>query len=200
MEQRGPLCPRLQPGEATSNVLGPSCETLSTQTLQVAKTNDNVGGLYDGAPHLEEVSPGVSNIVFGMIGNGNGLDNGWIAKVQSVKQTDGTYTVTKTFDQTVVQNEERSRGTIVETPDPNHILVIYAEGDNQPPDNGVRMSYVNVSDTAPAGTDPNRGDGGRIEWRQYLMQRQGNIYYTTPSLVLIHDPATHAPTSNAFVS
>ncbi len=182
-----------------SMVLGPSCEMLSTQTLQVAKTNDNVGGLYVGH-HIEEVSAGVTNAVFGMIGNGNGLDNGWIAKVKATLQTDGTYTVTKTFDQTVVQNEERSRGTIVDAPDPNHIVVIYAEGNAQPPDDGVRMSYVNVSDTAPPGTNPEQGDGGRIEWRQYLMQRQGNIYYTTPSMVLIHDPQTHAPTNNAFVS
>ena len=29
----------------------------------------------------------------------------------------------------------------------------------------------------------NNAAGGRIEWRQYLMQRQGNIYYASASLV-----------------
>jgi MYXO-CTERM domain-containing protein len=177
-----------------SMVLGPNCEMLSTQTLQVAKTNDNVGGLYEGG-FARDNADGTSDAVFGMIGNGNGDDNGWIAKVHITKAADGTYTVKKTFDQTVVQNEERSRGTIVETTDPNHILVIYAEGNAQPPNNGVRMSYVNVADANPTGTDPENAAGGRIEWRQYLMQRQGNIYYTTPSMTPVRD-ASGAVTNN----
>jgi uncharacterized protein (TIGR03382 family) len=48
------------------------------------------------------------------------------------------------------------------------------------------MSRVDVEDTY-AGANPDQGDGGRIIWRQYLMQRQGNIYYTTPSMTPIRD-------------
>jgi uncharacterized protein (TIGR03382 family) len=169
-------------------VIGPNCELLSAQTELVAKTNDNVGGLYEGGFAVDNAD-GSSDAIFGMIGNGNGDDNGWIAKAHVTKTGTGatTYTVKKTFDQTVVQNEERSRGTIMQTTDANHILVIYAEGDNQPPDNGVRMSYVNTADTAPAGTNTENAAGGRIEWRQYLMQRAGKIYYSTPSLTKVPD-------------
>ena len=181
-------------------VIGPNCELLSAQTLLVAKTNDNVGGLYEGG-FSRDTGPGVSQAVFGMIGNGNGQDNGWLARATVTKTTGtgaNTYTIKKDFDQTVVQNEERSRGTIVQTTDPNHILVIYAEGDNQPPDDGVRMSYVNIGDNVTGNVDPNNAAGGRIEWRQYLMQRSGKIYYATPSLTPVMD-ATGAPT-NTFLA
>jgi len=178
-----------------AHVLGPSCEILTNnngqtgvqggQTLLVAKTNDDVGGLYEGGVSRTRTD-GNWEVIFGMIGNGNGLDNGWIAKAKVVANTDGTYSVSKVFDQTVVQNEERSRGTIIETTNPNEVLVIYAEGNAQPPNDGLRASRVDVEDTY-AGANPDQGDGGRIIWRQYLMQRQGNIYYTTPSMVPIRD-------------
>ena len=180
-------------------VIGPNCELLSDQTLLVAKTNDNIGGLYEGG-FSRDLPTGGTQAVFGMIGNGNGQDNGWLARATVTKTGTGaqTYTVKKDFDQTVVQNEERSRGTIVQTMDPDHVIVIYAEGNNQPPDDGVRASYVNIGDNVTGTIDPNRASGGRIEWRQYLMQRQGKIYYSTPSLVAVPD-ANGNPT-NQFVA
>jgi len=187
-----------------AHVLGPSCEILTNnngqtgitggQTLIIAKTNDDLGGLYEGGVSRARTTDSAWEVIAGDIGNGNGLDNGWIYKVKIVQNTDGTYTPSKVFDQTVVQNEQRSRGTIVATTNPDEVLVIYAEGNDEPPGDGLRLSRVNVNDTY-AGANENQGDGGRIIWRQYLMQRQGNIYYTTPSMVPILD-STGAPTDS----
>jgi len=178
-----------------AQAVGPNCELLSAQTKILAKTNDNVGGLYTSFVRNVR-SATETQIVSGEIGNGNGEDDGWIVSMQVLKTGSGasTYTLSKEFDQAVVQNEERSRGTIRRIAnDPDHLLVIYAEGNNQPPDNAVKISKVNISKNFTGNTDPNNAGGGRVEFRQTLMARQGNLYYTTPDLVEVTD-ATGLPT------
>ena len=181
-------------------VLGPNCEQLSKQTLLVANTNDNLGGLSDhDLIHIPDATnPNVEDVVFGLIGNGNGDDNGWYANV-SATYTGGSgtaaYTLKQNFKQTVVQNEERSRMTLVPHPtDPTLALAIYAEGNSQPPNNGVRLSLVHIDKNFTAqGIDENSASSARVVWRQYLMQRQGNIYYASPSITSVND-ATGKPT------
>jgi MYXO-CTERM domain-containing protein len=166
--------------EGYAMAIGANCQNLSgtefAQTKIIAKNNDNLGG-----PNSFPISdsPTKSRIGATYIGNGNGTDDGWIATMTVT--SDGTKaTITKDFDLSIVTNEERSRAECRPTANADVITCCFAEGNSQPPNRGVRCAGVNVATTTPANQ--------RILWKKYVAERNGNIYYSTPSLVNMPNP------------
>jgi MYXO-CTERM domain-containing protein len=174
-----------------AQILDENCNNMAgqefAQTLIIAKNNDDVGGNnWLGAPLVDSATG--SKACGTQIGNGNGQDDGWLTCVK-VEVNGAKVTVAKIFDQSIVTNEERSRTVCAPTASPNKVVCSWAEGNNQPPDRGVRVGLIDVSDAAP--------QGGRILFKQYIKQREGNIYYSTPDLVNV--PKADGTPSNDFV-
>lgn len=185
-----------------AQVIGPNCENLLgqefAQTQIIAKNNDNVGGV-TGMPMLKSGpstaastfdSPTRSQRIFTVIGNGNGTDDGWLLRVD-VKKTGDKVTAQKAFDLSIVNNEERSRAECVPTANGDEVTCCWAEGNTQPPNDGVRCGLINVSDAPP--------NGQRILWKKYIKQKTGNLYYSTPSLQNVTGP-DGSPTSQVMLS
>jgi uncharacterized protein (TIGR03382 family) len=174
-------------------VLGPNCEILSQQTRLFANNNDNLGGLWASSNNTYSDAAGVTRSCGGLIGNGNGSDDVWVHCTTSTKTTGtgaNTYTLAPDFKLVVDNNEERSRGTTQPTVFANRMLACWASGNTQPPQS-VRCGMVNVAPGVP--------NEQRLVWRQFVMQRKGNLHYTTPSLVPMLD-AAGKPTDKYIVS
>ena len=176
-------------------VLGPNCEIMSPQVQLFANTNDNLGGVWDAADGNTTVSDtgGVTRSCGGIIGNGNGDDDVW-ATCTTTTFTGGAgaaaYKISPDFKVVVDPEEERSRGTVSTTPFPNMMFACWASGNSQPP-NSAKCGMVDVSPTTP--------NNQRLVWRQTVAQRNGNIRYSTPSMVPVLD-ATGKPTDTFIMS
>jgi len=174
-------------------VLGPNCEILSAQTQLFAATNDDYGGLGDANKTTYADANGITRTCGAFIGNGNGDDDGWAFCVSS-KATGqpgpAAYTIAPEFKVVTETQEERTRPTTQTTPFPDMMLACWSKGNDQPTDS-VRCGMVN--------TAPGVADADRVVWRQYVMQRQGNIHYTTPSVAAILGPDGN-PTDTYIVS
>jgi uncharacterized protein (TIGR03382 family) len=174
-------------------VLGPNCEQLSADTKLFASNDDDYGGLGDTNDALYSDSGGVSQVVFPFIGNGNGTDDGRAGSV-TVRNTGGTgkaaYTLSPDWLISIEPQEERTRPQSAKTPIPGKMLFCVAAG-NTRPTNDIKCGLVN--------TLPGVADADRLEWRQTVAQRSGNLRYSSPSLVSIPD-ATGAPSGKYLVS
>jgi hypothetical protein len=159
-----------------AQVIGANCENLSgtefAQTEIIAKTNDDLGGSLIGAVLADSATS--TKVFSSHIGNGNGQDDGWVNMI-GITMANGKATITKKWDLSIVTNEERSRAECVPTADPDKVMCSWAEGNAQPPNRGVRVGLINVADGTPT--------ANRILFKQYIKERQGNIMYSTPSLV-----------------
>jgi len=176
-----------------AKVLGPNCELLSKQTKLFEGGNDNYGGVKTvTAPFVD--AGGVSRVCGGFIGNGNGTDDGhaFCATATNAGGTGtGSYTLAPNFEITVEPNEERTRPEWVATTIPNMMVGCWAAGNAQPPNRGLRCGMVNIAE----GVNNNE----RLVWRQYVMERQDNLYYTTPSIAAVRD-ASGALTDRLIVN
>lgn len=174
-------------------VLGPNCEIQSAQTQLFANTNDNLGGVWDGYNNTYADANGVTRTCGGIIGNGNGSDDVW-ATCATTTFTGGTgaaaYTIKPDFKVVVDPEEERSRGTTQPTPFKDLMFACWASGNNQPP-NSAKCGLVNTAPGVP--------NNERLLWRQTVAQRNGNIRFSTPSLVPVLD-ASGAPTDTYIMS
>jgi uncharacterized protein (TIGR03382 family) len=168
-------------------VLGPNCEIMSAQTQLFADNNDDYGGLYESEDSVYSDTGGKTQVVLGFIGNGNGSDDAHEASV-TVTATGqpgaAAYTLKPDWEISINANEERSRGTIQKTQIPGMSLFTLTDGNDQP-GNNVVVGMVN--------TLPGVANNQRVVWRQTVAKRTGNIHFTTPSLVPVHD-ATGAAT------
>jgi uncharacterized protein (TIGR03382 family) len=174
-------------------VLGPNCEILSAQTQLFADNNDDYGGLYESADSVYSDVGGTSQVVLGWIGNGNGTDDaheGSVTVTATGKPGAAAYTLKPDWEISINANEERSRGTIQKTPFPGMSLYCLGDGNDQPVNNVV-CGMVNTAPGVP--------DDQRRVWRQTVMKRQGNVHYTTPSLVPVSD-ATGKPTDKFILT
>lgn len=175
-------------------VLGPNCELMSQQTQLFADNNDDYGGLYDTTDPTVSDTGGTTRTCLGWIGNGNGTDDarfGCVTTKATGQTGPGSYAITPDFKISIEPREQRSRGQFQKTPIPNTFLFTVAEGDDAPPDH-IRVGLVNVAPETP--------NDQRLIFRQRVATRQGNIHYTTPSLVPITDPATGAVTNRYILS
>jgi len=174
-------------------VLGANCEILSPQVQLFASNNDDYGGLYDAANTVYSDAAGITRVCGGFIGNGNGTDDGHAFCV-SAQATGGTgpasYTIKPEFEISTEPQEERTRGTTQTTPFPDMMLSCWSKGNDRPTDS-VRCGLVNTAAGVP--------NDQRLVWRQYVMERQGNIHYTTPSVAAVLD-ANGAPTDKYIVT
>jgi hypothetical protein len=159
-------------------ILGPDCEELTGQTLLLAKQNDDVLG-HASNPVVVYDSPTETRLGSCGIGNGNGRDDGWCIGVR-VTNNAGQVALATYFDKSVVAEEERSRMAVSGTNIPDHILECAAEGNAQPPNRGTRCALIN--------TAPNTPNENRVVWRQYIQEREGRIYATTPALAPVLAP------------
>ena len=160
-------------------ILGPDCEELEGQTLLLAKNNDDVLG-HAANPVVVYDSPTETRLGSCGIGNGNGRDDMWCIGVRATKAANGDLSIQRYFDVSVEAEEERSRSPVAGTNIPDHIFECAAVGNTQPPNRGTRCSLIN--------TAPNTPNDQRIVWRQYIQQRQGKIYATTPALAPVLNP------------
>ena len=99
--------------------------------------------------------------------NGGNSDDGW-GRVSEVT-CDGTpatsCNVTKVFDISLAQEEERSRGRCsVGGPDRSFALCSWTEGNNQPQREGVWIAAIDISDSAQTGEDAQ----GNLLWKERL--------------------------------
>src|SRR5262249_29260902 len=174
-------------------VLGPNCDIQSAQTLLFANTNDNLGGLWDADRNTYADTNGVTKACGGRIGDGAGDDDVWVhctTTTATGQPGAAAYTIKPDFKVVIDTQEARSRGTTSLTPFPNMMLAVWASGNTNPPNN-IRLGLVNTATGVP--------DNQRIVWRQTIAQRNGNIHFTTPSMVPITD-ATGNPTNRFIVS
>lgn len=164
-----------------ARVLGPNCEILSPQQQQFASNNDDYGG-NQLAGLVQDTAEG-ARACGTFIGNGNGEDDGHAFCITAKKTGTGasTYSVTPDWEINTEANEERTRAEVALTGIPNRMLACWAAGNNQPPDRGLRCGLINTA----AGVNEN----DRLVWRQYVIQRDGNLMYSTPSLAPITDAA-----------
>ena len=176
-------------------VVGPNCEIMSQQTLLFANTNDNLGGLWDSAQDGTTVADagGTTRSCGGLIGNGNGDDDVWM-HCTTTKFSGGAgaaaYNLTPDFKTVVDPEEERSRGVVSTTPFVGKMFSCWASGNNQPT-NDIKCGMLD--------TTPGVADAQRLQWRQTIAKRNGNIRYSSPSIVPIMD-ATGKPTDKFIMS
>jgi hypothetical protein len=159
-------------------ILGPDCEEMSGQTLLLSKNNDNVLG-HASNPVVVYDSPTETRLGSCGIGNGNGRDDMWCLGVRATNNG-GTYALETYFDKSVEAEEERSRPAVEGTNIPDHIFECSAVGNTQPPNRGTRCALVN--------TAPDTPNDQRVVWRQYIQEREGRIYATTPAIAAIKNP------------
>jgi len=159
-------------------ILGPDCEELTGQTLLLAKNNDDVLG-HASNPVVVADSPTETRLGSCGIGNGNGRDDMWCIGVRATNNN-GQMALETYFDKAVELEEERSRSAVVGTNIPDHIFECSAVGNTQPPNRGTRCALIN--------TAPNTPNEERIVWRQYIQERQGKIYATTPAVAAFTNP------------
>ena len=146
-------------------VFGPGCEQLSQPTKIMAKNNDNCSENRD-APLVISQSATKARL-FGQYGcNGNGRDDSWVAGYNVVKNENGnglnSYDVNKEYDISVEDNEERSRGHVMLTGEPDFAVACWTAGNAQPPNKGVRCAGINTAE--------NVNNNQRLLWREYVAQ------------------------------
>ncbi|MCG8420103.1 MAG: hypothetical protein MJE77_19410, partial [Proteobacteria bacterium] len=157
-------------------VFDAQCNSLSEQTLVMAKNNDDVcANAENGASVSVESRDGYERIVSGCGGNGNGRDDGWVYEVTIQRQGNGQYAVNKTWDLSVEPQEERTRMTLVNGPaGSNMVAACWSAGNTQPTNRGVRCGGIDTNVNGEQGANAQN----RLLWRQYVARREGRIYQT----------------------
>jgi hypothetical protein len=174
--------------ERYAQVFDKDCNSLSAQTRVMQKNNDDVCASAENGSHIPWMdTDGVTRVAATCGGNGNGRDDGWAYETMFSRQPDGTYQIQKMWDVSIEPREERTRGTGMVIPEENLFAVCMSAGNAQPTDRGVRCYGVDL--------DPNGEQGAnadsRLLWRQYVAQREGEIYQTqikiVPSLTVANE-------------
>jgi hypothetical protein len=105
--------------------------------------------------------------------NGNGRDDGWIndLTVDCDSGANGAAgcTITKNFDMSLAQREERSRGRCsIADDDPDTAICTWTEGNNQPQRDGTWMAAVDIS----AGGEKGENASSRLLWKEQFDGRK----------------------------
>jgi uncharacterized protein (TIGR03382 family) len=148
-------------------------KTILPQTRAFAKNNDDCSMHQDGEPGtVASFTPATATTT--MIEwagcNGNGQDDGW-AFVTSIKCDSATAptkcTFANTFDVSLAQREERSRGACtVSAKDTSYAVCSWTEGNNQPQRDGVWLAAVDLS-TAAKGSNQQQ----TVLWKKQIAGR-----------------------------
>jgi hypothetical protein len=106
--------------------------------------------------------------------NGNGRDDGWINDLTVTCASDASgnassCTITKNFDMSLAQREERSRGRCsVADADPDTAICTWTEGNNQPQRDGTWIAAVDIS----AGGEQGEDASSRLLWKEQFDGRK----------------------------
>ncbi len=146
------------------------------QVLVMAKNNDDLsmhqsGAGQAGTPYVD--ANGVTRYITWDGGNGNGRDDGWAraTEVNCTNGADGAATsckITRLFDLSLAQREERSRGRCtVGGADKSFAVCTWTEGNSQPQREGTWIAAVDL-----AGGGNGENADGRLLWKERLNHRQ----------------------------
>jgi hypothetical protein len=170
-----------------AQVFGPGCVPLSQMTEIMRKNNDDcreTNGQDDQV--IVHAMAGYDDILATAGCNGNGSDDSWVVQYRVTKLEDGQYSIEKRYDVEIEPREERSRPTVIApTPtDPEIAYVVWTAGNTQPPNRGVRAGAIYVGDDGPLGENADE----RLIWRQYIAEKEGEIYRTQIRMAGITNP------------
>jgi MYXO-CTERM domain-containing protein len=176
---------------AYTTVFGPNCAQISDRKQIMAKNNDDCSETNGETPEIVVEQTATKARLVSFHGcNGNGQDDAWVAGTSITKNADGSFTVSKDWDFSIEANEERSRGTMLPTSEPNLAVACWTAGNTQPPNKGVRCGGIDTAE----GT----ATGDRLLWRQYVERKEGELYRTQIRSAPILD-AAGAPTNQAYI-
>ncbi|MBP9206331.1 MAG: hypothetical protein KBG28_20330 [Kofleriaceae bacterium] len=107
--------------------------------------------------------------------NGNGNDDGWAGGTDVACDLDAvtgaatSCTITRRFDLSLAQQEERSRGRCsISDADPNTAFCTWTEGNTQPQREGVWGAAIDLSEGAELGQNAD----SRLLWKERIAYRQ----------------------------
>jgi MYXO-CTERM domain-containing protein len=152
---------------------------VQEQVVVMAKNNDDCDMHQSGAPpgeiYYRSATGGraVARIVKWAGCNGNGEDDGWINSTQVDCATTGpaSCTITRLFDASLAQREERSRGRCTPGraggPNAEMATCCWTEGNNQPQREGVWCAGVDLSANGQNGQEAQ----SRILWKERIQHR-----------------------------
>jgi MYXO-CTERM domain-containing protein len=152
-----------------------------TQVSVQQKDNDDCSSGQDGADaDVYYDAGGMTKVAAGGGCNGNGRDNSWIFAHQ-IACTGGPgaedCTVTKLFDLTLGEREERGRVRCsVGGTDRALALCTWTEGNNRPARDGAYMAAIDLSDGGELGEEAD----SRLLWKQKIDQYQEMIVNGEP--------------------
>lgn len=146
------------------------------QVRIMAKNNDDcdMHQSGDGPCDIATDANGVTHMSCWAGCNGNGEDDGWLNDITVACTNDalGNATacqITKNFDISLAQREERSRGRCsFADEDPNTAICTWTEGNNQPQREGTWIAAVDVSSTGENGPDAQ----SRLLWKEQIDGRK----------------------------
>ena len=169
-----------QAGQANAN--GARNGGTANQVVIMAKNNDDcdMHQSGDGPCDIASDAGGRTHVTCWAGCNGNGRDDGWLNDVTVSCTNNGaggasSCAVSKAFDISLAQREERSRGRCsFADADPNTAICTWTEGNNQPQRDGTWMAAI---DTTPGGAN-GANVQSRLVWKQQLDGRK-NINVTT---------------------
>jgi MYXO-CTERM domain-containing protein len=154
---------------------------LTDQVSIMAKNNDDCdmsmtgGQALSGGKHFDGIEGGrrIARIAYWAGCNGNGRDDGWLNHITVDCGPEGASlagcTVTRNFDISLAQREERSRGRCsVGGADRSFAVCTWTEGNNQPQREGVWIAAVDLSANGEQGPDAE----SRLLWKDRLIHRQ----------------------------
>jgi MYXO-CTERM domain-containing protein len=159
------------------------------QVLFMAKDDDDCSMNEDGGGvDSVKLPDGTVRVVAWTGCNGNGKDKGWLDAVDiacsgtggggggggvgdggTASASASSCTITKKFDVSLAQREERSRGRCsFASADPNTVVCSWTEGNDQPQTDGTWLAAVDVSPGGPNGAEVNQ----RILWKKLVEGRK----------------------------
>lgn len=146
------------------------------QVQIMAKNNDDCDmqqSMPAAGGEVHRSSPGKDEIVLWAGCNGNGRDDGWLNHITVTCDSgaDGAATgctITKDFDLSLAQREERSRGACTTSDaDPDTATCCWTEGNTQPQRDGVWCAGVDIA----AGGQQGANAQSRLLWKKQIAHR-----------------------------
>jgi uncharacterized protein (TIGR03382 family) len=164
--------------------------TVLPQTEAFAKTNDDCS-MAETIPQLIDTNGATSRYVRWEGCNGNGSDNAWV-NVFSITKTANGYAYKRDYDLTVLQNEERSRGTCYVGTDKTLAVCAGTEGNNQPERDGTWAIGVDLT----PGKFQGANQQGALLWKKQIGGRATVNGVTTYSMRATLQPVLSADNTN----
>ena len=142
------------------------------QVVIMQKNNDDcdMHQSGEGPADIASDKPGSTHLTLWAGCNGNGQDDGWLNDITVTTTNDASgaatsATITKNFDVSLAQREERSRGRCtVADADPNTAICTWTEGNTQPQRDGTWIAAVDISSGGAKGAAAQ----SRVLWKKMI--------------------------------